>query len=773
MFDDLLTGTFFPQDLIGKDFLGQLHLPISEVFVVSNRSACISITKSTLFKDEQYTQIITSCYNDAQNLPSWHMLLPRHPVEKVTGDLQIRYGYIGTVTEELRQMQQLSQPIRKGSFYATLVSNGEDLTDGTVFSSLRLITGKDVQECDADGLGLENATGFSSTWDGLALDHTNLMGMLCLEIVNADIRAPSNSTPTCDPFVLIRFAKKTFRTRILRNTTKPAWNESAFIHIYKSDYESQNALNLSLINFEKSHLFGSVDLSVVDLVKACPKTVTVENKVTQFLTTGIPLKISETGAKVLTTEKATQLNLKVSFIHFEDLRRNFFISLMKNFDSNSDNVINRVEFTTMLDCMGATISDDSISMMFLHPETNEPVEEMPFTQAIKTLEDKLMKSLSLKNESTSPISPQQKGSGIFQRTLMNNERLINIAMCPKCFKKMGQGSLDIDIVSHVASGQLIEEKIPVYVRLGIRLLYQNAATTNPIESQAVKDLLRHICMTQGKKFTDPSSKDDIPHFISFHNIRVDEISLPLTSFQNLNEFLYRKLKPECRTMASPNPNIIVAPADSRVTCYRHISDATKFWIKGRNFTLSSLLHDKNLAHEFQGGSIAIFRLSTQDCHRFHSPIDGFLSNTTTIPGTYFTSNSMAIRSAVDIYTENVRTVTEIHWLSEVNNAGGGKTPTHRGKVIMVCVGAMLTGSIVHLVKGGNGVRKMDELGYFAFGGSTVILIFERGTVEFDNDLIQNSAQQLETLVKIGNQIGIHFTLSAPVTGQPRTRLQFS
>ena len=78
---------------------------------------------------------------------------------------------------------------------------------------------------------------------------------------------------------------------------------------------------------------------------------------------------------------------------------------------------------------------------------------------------------------------------------------------------------------------------------------------------------------------------------------------------------------------------------------------------------------------------------------------------------------------------------------------------HSGAAVaLVAVGALLVGSIRWTV-GGEGkeneqVRRGDELGYFAYGGSTVIALFPRGAVAYDQDLLDNSRVPMETLVKV-------------------------
>lgn len=45
------------------------------------------------------------------------------------------------------------------------------------------------------------------------------------------------------------------------------------------------------------------------------------------------------------------------------------------------------------------------------------------------------------------------------------------------------------------------------------------------------------------------------------------------------------------------------------------------------------------------------------------------------------------------------------------------------------------------------------LGYFAYGGSTIVVVFKAGMVKWDDDLRHNSNNSMETLVRVGEQIG--------------------
>jgi len=111
-----------------------------------------------------------------------------------------------------------------------------------------------------------------------------------------------------------------------------------------------------------------------------------------------------------------------------------------------------------------------------------------------------------------------------------------------------------------------------------------------------------------------------------------------------------------------------------------------------------------------------------------------------IAGEYYTVNPQAIRSALDVYGENARKIVPIE-------------SAQFGRVMAVCVGAMMVGSIHTTVHEGQHVTRGQELGYFAFGGSTIVVLFERGAVEWDEDLVVNGRAALETLVRVGMGIG--------------------
>ena len=173
--------------------------------------------------------------------------------------------------------------------------------------------------------------------------------------------------------------------------------------------------------------------------------------------------------------------------------------------------------------------------------------------------------------------------------------------------------------------------------------------------------------------------------------------------------------------------------------------AKQLWVKGKQFSIAATLAaadgDGSLTAKLSGGSLVIARLAPQDYHRWHWPVAGRPGERTPIAGGYNTVNPIAIRKDVDVYTDNKRCVCPID-------------TADFGTVVLVAVAATMVGSIGFVDASGSSVKRFDEHGWFAFGGSTVLLFFTPGAVSFDEDLHRNSAKSLETLVKVGRRIGV-------------------
>jgi phosphatidylserine decarboxylase len=208
-------------------------------------------------------------------------------------------------------------------------------------------------------------------------------------------------------------------------------------------------------------------------------------------------------------------------------------------------------------------------------------------------------------------------------------------------------------------------------------------------------------------------------------------------FNSFNDFFTRKLRVDARPV-NTSSNIVVSPADGKILAYTDIG-YSDFIIKGFRFDVSSFLDNPDLAQKYDDGSLLIIRLAPVDYHRFHFPVSGNLSQNKKIEGDYYSVNPIALRKKAEIFCLNKREYTVL------------SNPMF-GDVIMAEVGATMVGSIEQTFRG-SFANKGAEKGYFKFGGSTVVLLFEKSKILIDKDLLNNTAKGYETSVKMGERIG--------------------
>ncbi|CAG8598671.1 1042_t:CDS:10 [Paraglomus occultum] len=728
------------KDMFGKDYMGEAHFKLDDNWEAGHIG-----------------------YSDPLNKP---INLPLQNFSKtnelVTGYLVVKVGLIDPENQflEVKEWRDIWKRIRQ------LKVSGSPSASHTDY--------------DQSVQGSRTKEDFKSSVD--------LLGLTFLEIVSAqDLPPEKNASRTgidMDPFVVVSFSKQTFRTRVIPNSLNPLWKERLYFAV--KNVESNYSVKFTVYDWDKftnNDLIATVSVPIQSLIQmassSTPRPKDAEDDMIP-ITLDLELKTSQKY------DVFPKLFIKTRFVPYALLRIQFWHALSKVYDSDENGVLNYVELTTMLNSIGSSLSQATIEKFFTSRRKNPRTDELTFDELAASLEAHLKESEKKTNRPADKNGEEQDNEHIIYikdcpickkpelGKLPESEIITHIAICAstdwanvdkflvgdfvtesqaqrkwlaKVITKVGYGGYKIGannaniIVQDRTTGELVEEKMPTYIRLGIRLLYKGVKPSSGIEGNATRRLLESLSYKQGKKFDDPASIRDIKPFIDFHKLSVDEILDPLDSFKNFNEFFYRKLKPGARKFDSPNdPRVLVSPADCRMMAFPTIDEATKLWIKGRNFSLETLLGDAAAAQTFAGGSLGIFRLAPQDYHRFHFPVDGTLSEPKPIAGAYYTVNPMAIRSELDVYGENKRTISYIN-------------SRQFGNVAFVAIGAMMVGSIVLTSKPHSEVKRFDEHGYFAFGGSTVVLLFQKGRMKWDVDILANSEQSLETLVRVGMGVG--------------------
>jgi len=281
------------------------------------------------------------------------------------------------------------------------------------------------------------------------------------------------------------------------------------------------------------------------------------------------------------------------------------------------------------------------------------------------------------------------------------------------------------------TGESESEK--VYGEASLRWVYGN-----PLGKISLHALVKRAGFSKwyGRRMSTPTSASRILPFIDQYGLDPGDFADDPSSFKSFNEFFYRKLKPSARPTA---PSPVVFPADGRHLGFPDISAIGSFFVKGQTFDLPALLGDAALAEKYAKGSLVLSRLCPVDYHRFHFPAAGIPSETKTIPGPLFSVSPIALAQNLSYLWTNKRTLCQLE-------------TEDLGTILILEIGATCVGSIHQTYTPGQPVGKAQEKGYFAFGGSSTITVFEPGKVILAADLLEFSAKQTELYARIGSAL---------------------
>ncbi len=242
----------------------------------------------------------------------------------------------------------------------------------------------------------------------------------------------------------------------------------------------------------------------------------------------------------------------------------------------------------------------------------------------------------------------------------------------------------------------------------------------------------------GRRMSTAKSAAKVAPFIARYGLDPSDFAETPDSFRSFNEFFHRKLKPSARPV-DPDESAACFPADGRHLGFANAAEIAGVFVKGQKFDLAALLGDAALAARYAGGTLVLSRLCPVDYHRFHFPVAGTPGETRRINGPLFSVSPIALRKHLAWLWTNKRTITPLH--------------TERfGTVQLVEIGATCVGAIHQTFTPGRPVAKGAEKGYFAFGGSSTITLFEPGAVRLEQDLAGCSAQQMELYAKVGSRM---------------------
>lgn len=221
------------------------------------------------------------------------------------------------------------------------------------------------------------------------------------------------------------------------------------------------------------------------------------------------------------------------------------------------------------------------------------------------------------------------------------------------------------------------------------------------------------------------SKKLIPWYISTFKINTRELMQSPSNYKSLNDFFTRKINMDTRPF-NPCSKVFCSPCDGVTSHIGKITEEIEFCIKGKNYSITELL-DKNDTSLIGGDYILIY-LSPADYHRFHASINSTVIKRYNLGKTSEPVNDLGLRFGNAPIVKNYR---YIELLS-----------TENFDYYSVYVGAINVNSII--LHGQNAYKKGDEVGYFAFG-SSILLLFPPNCIDITCDT--------DSKIKVGEKIG--------------------
>lgn len=280
------------------------------------------------------------------------------------------------------------------------------------------------------------------------------------------------------------------------------------------------------------------------------------------------------------------------------------------------------------------------------------------------------------------------------------------------------------------------------------LYYRNPHGLKFVTEEPGLSWTKYFVEERGKFMDSEASVKIINEWLADKSLNHDDFVSPAGGFKSFNEFFTRDLKPGARPISDISDDaVIVSPADGPVNIINNdLRSDTQIPVKGRmSLNLNELLDDSEYVGRFIGGAaIAIF-LMPDSYHHYHAPVSGIVVESKENVG----ERLFGVPDLVDMINDGNPGYNKNFSVFEKFLHGYLIIKTRDfGHVGMIPVGLNTIGSVVFEekfkdIKSGQQeeIYKGEKVGRFAYGGSTVLLLFERNRFN-------------AVTVRLGQQIGI-------------------
>lgn len=218
-------------------------------------------------------------------------------------------------------------------------------------------------------------------------------------------------------------------------------------------------------------------------------------------------------------------------------------------------------------------------------------------------------------------------------------------------------------------------------------------------------------------------------FYDTPSYNMNEYSRPHGGWKTFNQMFARHFKPGYRPIAGiSDPSVIVMPADSTYIGQWEIRKDANVTVKNLNWKISELLEGSPYKDHFENGTFMHSFLGPADYHRQHAPVGGKVLEARVIHGRVY--QDVKVRAQEEHPGTHQLELKRVY--EDFDGTGYQFTQarglivleTSIGLIAVLPIGMSQVSSVIITAEEGVTVRKGEELSYFQFGGSDIILLFE-------------------------------------------------
>ena len=243
------------------------------------------------------------------------------------------------------------------------------------------------------------------------------------------------------------------------------------------------------------------------------------------------------------------------------------------------------------------------------------------------------------------------------------------------------------------------------------------------KDETFNDWINEFVVSRGSFLDTTESTKTLDSFINNPEYKINDYIKGPSGWLTYNQFLARQLKPGKRPIAGRcDDSIVVSPADSEFMGQWPIEENSLITVKGNTYSVTNLLKGSEYQHKFAKGVFTHSFLMITDYHRYHTPVGGVVREVRKIPAKTWVNAEKKPDGSLQ-NTDNVGFQFE-------HTRGYIIIESPVGFVAIMPVGMGHISSVNLNVEPGTELVKGEEFGFFGFGGSDIIMLFEAGRVEF-------------------------------------------